>query len=129
MQGDTNMSLGLRGFLVAYHRLDTNSVVKKFSVAADQRMFRLIGLRDDSVYLVCVVTRGSARPRPDTQPALSEAWRLEQEAAADTEQLLEADTREAGWLGAPAAEAGEQQQVELETKVYAKVRNHTEGPY
>ena len=93
------MSLGLRGFLVAYHRLDTNSVVKKFSVAADQRMFRLIGLRDDSVYLVCVVTRGSARPRPDTQPALSEAWRLEQEAAADSEQLLEADTREAGWLG------------------------------
>ena len=112
-QGDANMSLGLRGFLVAYHRLDTNSVVKKFSVAADQRMFRLIGLRDDSVYLVCVVTRGSARPRPDTQPALSEAWRLEQEAAADSEQLLEADTREAGWLGAPAAEAGpgaEQQQ-------------------
>ena len=37
---DSNMT-GLKGFLLAYHRLDTNDVVKKFQVAPSTRMFRL----------------------------------------------------------------------------------------
>ena len=54
---DANMT-GLKGFLVAYHRLDTNDIVKKFHVSPSVRMFRLNGLIDDSVYLVCVITQG-----------------------------------------------------------------------
>ena len=54
---DANMT-GLKGFLVAYHRLDTNDIVKKFHVSPSARMFRLNGLIDDSVYLVCVITQG-----------------------------------------------------------------------
>ena len=56
---DNNMT-GLKGFLVAYHRLDMNDVVKKFKVNPSTRMFRLNNLIDDSVYLVCVNSQGSS---------------------------------------------------------------------
>ena len=81
---------GLRGFIVAYHRLDKNDQVehtdmsrmelhtksccklfrhlqcgvafqvKKYRVAPSVRGFRIVGVSDSAVYLVCVVTRGSS---------------------------------------------------------------------
>ena len=56
---DTNMT-GLRGFIVAYHRLDKNDQVKKYRVAPQVRGFRIEAVADNAVYLVCVITRGSA---------------------------------------------------------------------
>ena len=56
---NSNMT-GLKGFLVAYHRLDTNDMVKKYQVGPGVKMFRLTDLKDDSVYLVCVITQGSS---------------------------------------------------------------------
>ena len=75
---DSNMT-GLKGFLLAYHRLDTNDVVKKFHVSPHVRMFRLTELMDDSVYLVCVITRGSSYSELASQDnyLFSEAIRLE----------------------------------------------------
>ena len=77
---DSNMT-GLKGFLLAYHRLDTNDVVKKFHVNPHVRMFRLNDLMDDSVYLVCVITQGSSYSEYATQDnyLFSEAIRLEEE--------------------------------------------------
>ena len=90
---DANMT-GLKGFLVAYHRLDTNDIVKKFHVSPSVRMFRLNGLIDDSVYLVCVITQGSAYSDLNYQDnyLFSEAIKLEQQQQ-DSEQLLLSDTR------------------------------------
>ena len=59
---DTNMT-GLRGFIVAYHRLDVNDQVKKFRLAPGTRGFQVDQVRDNTLYLVCVVTRGSAYRR------------------------------------------------------------------
>ena len=86
---DSNMT-GLRGFLVAYHRLDTNDVVKKFQVAPSTRMFRLNSLKDDSVYLVCVVTQGSSYSDLNYQDRdlFSEAIRLEHHAETSEQFLL-----------------------------------------
>ena len=56
---DNNMT-GLKGFVVAYHRLDQNDVVKKFKVNPTTRAFRLESLVDDSIYLVCIITQGSS---------------------------------------------------------------------
>ena len=89
---DSNMT-GLRGFLVAYHRLDTNDVVKKFQVAPSTRMFRLNSLMDDSVYLVCVVTQGSSYSDLNYQDndLFSEAIRLEHHTE-ESEQFLLSDS-------------------------------------
>ena len=59
---DTNMT-GLRGFIVAYHRLDVNDQVKKFRLTPGTRGFQVDQVRDNTLYLVCVVTRGSAYRR------------------------------------------------------------------
>eukprot|EP00090_Calanus_glacialis_P036292 TRINITY_DN61906_c0_g1_i1.p1 TRINITY_DN61906_c0_g1~~TRINITY_DN61906_c0_g1_i1.p1 ORF type:complete len:799 (+),score=94.62 TRINITY_DN61906_c0_g1_i1:179-2398(+) len=77
---DNNMT-GLKGFLVAYHRLDMNDVVKKFKVNPSTRMFRLNNLIDDSVYLVCVITQGSSYSdyNYDDNYLFAEAIRLEEE--------------------------------------------------
>ena len=89
---DSNMT-GLRGFLVAYHRLDTNDVVKKFQVAPSTRMFRLNSLMDDSVYLVCVVTQGSSYSDLNYQDndLFSEAIKLEHHTE-ESEQFLLSDS-------------------------------------
>ena len=85
---------GLKGFLVAYHRLDTNDVVKKFHVGPSIRMFRLNDLIDDSVYLVCVITQGSSYSDLNYQDnyLFSEAIRLEQQQQ-ESEQFVVSDTR------------------------------------
>lgn len=70
---------GLKGFLVAYHRLDINDVVKKFKVNPSTRMFRLNGLMDNSVYLVCVVTQGSSYTDYSLYSEFAEAIRLDEE--------------------------------------------------
>ena len=90
---DSNMT-GLKGFLVAYHRLDTNDVVKKFHVSPGVRMFRLNDLADDSVYLVCVITQGSSYSDYNYQDnyLFSEAIRLEQQQQ-ESEQLFLSDSR------------------------------------
>ena len=59
---DTNMT-GLRGFIVAYHRLDVNDQVKKYRLTPSTRGFQVEQVRDNTLYLVCVVTRGSAYRR------------------------------------------------------------------
>ena len=74
---------GLKGFLVAYHRLDMNDVVKKFKVNPSTRMFRLNSLTDDSVYLVCVVTQGSSYTDYSLYSEFAEAIRLEDAVEAD----------------------------------------------
>ena len=56
---ENNMT-GLKRFLVAYHRMDKNDVVRKFQVNPTSRKVRLNNLMDDSVYLVCVITQGSS---------------------------------------------------------------------
>lgn len=86
---DNNMT-GLKGFLVAYHRLDMNDVVKKYKVNPSTRMFRLNTLMDNSVYLVCVVTQGSSYTDYSLYSEFAEAIRLEDEGEAD-EQLPHSD--------------------------------------
>ena len=54
---------GLRGFIVAYHRLDVNDQVKKYRLTPSTRGFQVEQVRDNTLYLVCVVTRGSAYRR------------------------------------------------------------------
>ena len=54
---------GLRGFIVAYHRLDVNDQVKKYRLTPSTRGFQVDQVRDNTLYLVCVVTRGSAYRR------------------------------------------------------------------
>ena len=56
---DTNMT-GLKGFIVAYHRLDKNDQVKKYKVGPTVRGFRIQTVADNTLYLVCVITRGSS---------------------------------------------------------------------
>ncbi len=56
---DTNLT-GLRGFIVAYHRLDRNDQVRKYRVGPTIRGFRIQTTADDTRYLVCVITRGSS---------------------------------------------------------------------
>ncbi|TRY68454.1 hypothetical protein TCAL_14203 [Tigriopus californicus] len=56
---DTNMT-GLKGFIVAYHRLDQNDQVKKYRVGPTVRGFRINMVDENSRYLVCVITRGSS---------------------------------------------------------------------
>ncbi|XP_040571793.1 uncharacterized protein [Lepeophtheirus salmonis] len=56
---DTNMT-GLKGFIVAYHRLDQNDQVKKYRVGPSTRGFRVNALADNTLYLICVITRGSS---------------------------------------------------------------------
>ncbi len=56
---DTNMT-GLKGFIVAYHRLDRNDQVRKYRVGPTIRGFRIHAATDNALYLVCVVTRGSS---------------------------------------------------------------------
>lgn len=56
---DTNMT-GLKGFIVAYHRLDQNDQVKKYRVGPTIRGFRINMVNQNSRYLVCVITRGSS---------------------------------------------------------------------
>lgn len=58
----TNMT-GLRGFIVAYHRTDQNSQVKKYRLSPSIRGFQMEQMSDDSSYRVCVVTRGSSYKR------------------------------------------------------------------
>ena len=70
---------GLKGFLVAYHRLDMNDVVKKYKVNPSTRMFRLNTLMDNSVYLVCVVTQGSSYTDYSLYSEFAEAIRLEEQ--------------------------------------------------
>ena len=86
---DNNMT-GLKGFLVAYHRLDMNDVVKKYKVNPSTRMFRLNTLMDNSVYLVCVVTQGSSYTDYSLYSEFAEAIRLEEEGEGD-EQLPHSD--------------------------------------
>ena len=59
---DTNMT-GLRGFIVAYHRIDKNDQVKKYRLSPSIRGFQVGQISDDSSYRVCVVTRGSSYKR------------------------------------------------------------------
>ena len=59
---DTNLT-GLKGFIVAYHRLDKNDQVRKYRVAPTIRGFHVNDLVDNTLYLVCVVTRGSSYTR------------------------------------------------------------------
>lgn len=61
---DTNMT-GLRGFIVAYHRLDRNDQVKKYRLDPAIRGFKVGEVADNTLYLVCVVTRGSSFKRQD----------------------------------------------------------------
>ena len=103
---DNNMT-GLKGFLVAYHRLDMNDVVKKFKVNPSTRMFRLNNLMDDSVYLVCVITQGSSYSdyNYEDNHLFAEAIRLEEE----SEQFPFSDQRvltlnEEGLVAAPSPE-------------------------
>ena len=77
---------GLKGFLVAYHRLDMNDVVKKFKVNPSTRMFRLNGLTDNSVYLVCVITQGSSYTDYSLYSEFAEAIRLDEDG--DSEDLF-----------------------------------------
>lgn len=56
---DTNMT-GLKGFIVAYHRLDKNDQVRKFRLPPSIRGFNVGQVLDNTLYLVCVVTRGSS---------------------------------------------------------------------
>jgi len=56
---DTNLT-GLRGFIVAYHRLDRNDRVKKYFVGPSVRGFRVADADDGAQYLVCLVTQGSS---------------------------------------------------------------------
>ena len=93
---DNNMT-GLKGFLVAYHRLDMNDVVKKYKVNPSTRMFRLNTLMDNSVYLVCVVTQGSSYTDYSLYSEFAEAIRLEEEGE---EQLPHSDQHVLG-QGAP----------------------------
>ena len=51
---------GLKGFIVAYHRLDKNDQVKKYRVGPTVRGFRIQTVAQDTLYLVCVITRGSS---------------------------------------------------------------------
>ena len=85
---DNNMT-GLKGFLVAYHRLDMNDVVKKFKVNPSTRMFRLNSLTDNSVYLVCVVTQGSSYTDFSLYSDFAEAIRLDGEG--ELEELPHSD--------------------------------------
>ena len=59
---DTNMT-GLRGFIVAYHRIDKNDQVKKYRLSPSIRGFQVGQISDDSSYRICVVTRGSSYKR------------------------------------------------------------------
>ena len=59
---DTNLT-GLKGFIVAYHRLDKNDQVRKDRVSSAVRGFQVNELTDNTLYLVCVVTRGSSYTR------------------------------------------------------------------
>ena len=97
---DSDMT-GLKAFLVAYHRLDTNDVVKKFQVSPSTRMFRLNSLMDDSVYLVCVITQGSSYSDLNDQDnyLFSEAIRLEQQAEESEQFLLSDPTLLSSWAG------------------------------
>ena len=54
---------GLRGFIVAYHRIDRNDQVKKYRLSPSIRGFQVGQISDDSSYRVCVVTRGSSYKR------------------------------------------------------------------
>ena len=56
---DNNMT-GLKGFIVAYHRLERNDQVKKYRLPPAIRGFQIEQVKDDTLYLVCVVTRGSS---------------------------------------------------------------------
>ena len=103
---DNNMT-GLKGFLVAYHRLDVNDVVKKFKVNPSTRMFRLNTLMDNSVYLVCVVTQGSSYTDYSLYSEFAEAIRLEEEGEGD-EQLPHSDQHV---LGQGVAGFQEQQEI------------------
>ena len=62
---DTNLT-GLKGFIVAYHRLDKNDQVRKYRVTPSIRGFQINDLSDNTLYLVCVVTRGSSYTRTPT---------------------------------------------------------------
>ena len=62
---DTNLT-GLKGFIVAYHRLDKNDQVRKYRVTPSIRGFQINDLSDNTLYLVCVVTRGSSYSRSPT---------------------------------------------------------------
>ena len=67
---DTNMT-GLRGFIVAYHRIDKNDQVKKYRLSPSIRGFQVGQISDNSAYRVCVVTRGSSYKRNLARQALS----------------------------------------------------------